>query len=49
MNQSKQQTLSFIVCRCRRGLSRTVARKFLIEGLCVSAGDFAFVRGGLTF
>jgi len=42
MNQSKQQTLSFIVCRCRRGLGRTVARKF-------SIGGFAFVQGGLTF
>jgi len=30
MNQSKQQTLSFIVCRCRRGFGRTVARKFSI-------------------
>jgi len=38
MNQSKQQTLSFIVCRCRRGLGRTVARKFSIGGLCVCAG-----------
>ena len=36
MNQSKQQALSFIVCR--RGLGRTVARKFSTGGLCVSAG-----------
>jgi len=44
MNQSKQQTLCFVVCRCRRGLgrSRTIARKF-------SIGGFAFVQGGLTF
>jgi len=30
MNQSKQQTLSFIVSRCRWGSGRTVARKFSI-------------------
>jgi len=28
--------------------ARTVARKFLIGGLCVSARGFGFVRGGLT-
>jgi len=26
---------------------RTVARKFSIEGLCISAGGFGFLRGGL--
>jgi len=30
MNPSKQEILSFIVCRSRRGLGRTVARKFSI-------------------
>jgi len=49
MNQSKQQTLSFIVCRCRRGLGSTAARKFSVGGFCVSAWGFAFVRGSLTF
>jgi len=49
MNQSQQPTLSFIVWRCRQGLGRTVARKFSIGGLCISAGNFAFVRGGLIF
>ena len=29
-------------------LTRTVARKFSIGGLCVSAGCFGFVRRGLT-
>jgi len=48
MNQSKQQTLSFIVCRCRRGLGRTVAREFSVGEPCVSVRGFAFVRGGLT-
>jgi len=38
MNQSKQQTLSFIVCRCRRCLGGTVARKFSIGEFCVFAG-----------
>jgi len=40
MNLSKQQTLLFIICRCRRGLGRTVAKKFSIGGdlrLCVVA------------
>jgi len=49
MNQSKQQTLSFINCRCRRGLGRTVDKKFSIGRLCVFAGGFAFVRNGLAF
>jgi len=46
MNQSKQQTLSFIVCRCRRGLGSTVARKFSIEGfgLCVCAGGLDILK-----
>jgi len=38
MTQTKQQTLSFIVCRCCRGLGRTVARKFSIGELYVCGG-----------
>jgi len=44
MNQSKQETLSFIVCHCRRGLGRTVARKFSIGGICVCAGWLDIVK-----
>jgi len=46
MNQSKQQTLSFIICRCRGGLGRTVARKFSIGGLYVCAGGLDILKIG---